>query len=278
MTVLSAPATVSIQPIAAVAAAPLADLLLGSRRSGSTIGASSGATWLEVGDRIVVLTGRGGARLPNSIVATTRFRPEVSTVIPAPAAVIVGDGGIEHAGQHIRVSRWWHPCPELSPTQPFRIRDLAQACAELVPALDDAGIGEALARRSLSEVLRAGEGLLGKGPGLTPEGDDIIVGALASYRLLGRATGLATNGFLASLERSLVPTARRRTTRLSTSLIGHALNGEVADALGRLLRAFTGQAELIPAVRALSALGHSSGPAMAFGAVRGAWAVSGRGT
>ena len=272
------PATDSIQPIAAVAAAPLADLLLGSRRSGSILGASSVATWLEVGDRVVVLTGWGGARLPNSVMAATRFPPEVSTVIPAPAGVIIGDGGIEHAGRHLRVSRWWHPCPELPPTQPSQIRALAQTCAELVPALDDAGIGEALARRSLNEVLRAGEALLGKGPGLTPEGDDIIVGALASYRLLGRAAGLAANGFLASVERSLVPTACRRTTRLSTSLIGHAVHGEVADALGRLLRAFTGRAELIPAVRALSALGHSSGPAMSFGAVRGAWAVSGRGT
>lgn len=278
MTVLSAPATASTQSIAAVAAAPLADLLLGSRRSGSILGASSRTTWLEVGDRIVVLSDRGGARLPNSVTATARFLPEVASVVPAPAAVIVGDGGIEHAGQHLWVSRWWHPCPELPPTRPSQIQDLAQPCAELVPAFDDAGIGEALAQRSLSDVLRAGEGLLGKGPGLTPRGDDIIVGALASYRLLGRAIGLAANGFLARVERSLVPTAHRRTTRLSASLIGHALHGEVADALGRLLRAFTGRAELIPAVRALSALGHSSGPAMAFGAMRGAWAISGRGT
>jgi len=278
VTVVSAPATVSIQPIAAVAATPLADLLLGSRRSGSILGASAGATWLEVDDRVLVLSGQRGARLPNSVITATRFRPEASTAVPTPAAVIIGEGGIECTGQHIRVSRWWHPCPELPPTRPSQIRDLAQACAQLVPVLDDAGIGEALARRSLSELLRAGEGLLGKGPGLTPEGDDIIVGALASYRLLGRATGLAANGFLARVERSLVPTACRRTTRLSASLIGHALHGEVADALGRLLRAFTGRAELIPAVRALSALGHSSGPAMAFGAVRGAWAVSGRGT
>lgn len=275
---MSAPTTVSIQPIAAVAAAPLADLLLGSRRSGSVLGSSSGATWLEVDDRVLVLSGPGGARLPNSLMAATRFRPEASTVAHTPAAVTVGDGGIECTGQRFRVSRWWHPCPVLPRTRPSQIRELAHACADLVPALDDAGIGEALARRSRIELLRAGEGLLGKGPGLTPEGDDIIVGALASYRLLGRATGLAADGFLANVERSLVPTARRRTTRLSASLIGHALHGEVADALGLLLRAFTGRAELIPAVRALSALGHSSGPAMAFGAMRGAWAVSGRGT
>lgn len=275
---MSVPATVSIQPIAAVAAAPLADLLLGSRRSGSILGKSSGATWLEVDDRVLMLSGQGGARLPNSVIATTRFRPEASTAAAAPTAVIIGDGGIECTGLRFRVSRWWHPCPELPRTRPSQIRDLAHACTELVPALDDAGIGEALARRSPIELLRAGNGLLGKGPGLTPEGDDIIVGALASYRLLGRATGLAANGFLANVERSLVPTARRRTTRLSASLIGHALHGEVADALGRLMRAFAGRAELIPAVRALSALGHSSGPAMAFGAVRGAWAVSGWGT
>jgi Protein of unknown function (DUF2877) len=98
--------------------------------------------------------------------------------------------------------------------------------------------------------------LVGRGGGLTPEGDDVVCGWLAAHR----AVGVPTPEVDDAVRRSL-----GRTTTLSATLLECALAGEVADALARYLRAL-GSPDEGEARAALHALGHSSGAALAHGA------------
>jgi hypothetical protein len=104
-------------------------------------------------------------------------------------------------------------------------------------------------------------GLLGQGPGLTPSGDDVLVGFLV---------GAAAFGLDASaLRRAIAILAPARTTALSAALLWHAARGECIDELAGLAAVLTGQSRQ-GAGRAASRLlsvGHSSGAALACGLV-----------
>ena len=53
----------------------------------------------------------------------------------------------------------------------------------------DEGLGAALAAGDPAAVLAAARRLIGKGPGLTPLGDDVLAGAAGRALLLGEAAG-----------------------------------------------------------------------------------------
>jgi hypothetical protein len=82
--------------------------------------------------------------------------------------------------------------------------------------------------------------LIGLGPGLTPSGDDVLVGIEAALHALARPTagflGIATGG------------VEGRTTALAATLLRHAAAGEFAERLHVLLAALLGSDdEAIPA-------------------------------
>jgi Protein of unknown function (DUF2877) len=144
--------------------------------------------------------------------------------------------------------------------------------------------------------------LLGRGPGLTPEGDDLLAAVAATLTTLGPATGV-TAPALASLLAALVPTrtpgvgpsgdgadeaaaggpARSgasggvghlpvagglggRTTALAGTLLELAARGQVAEPAGRLLDLGpAGEPAWPGALRRLERLGHGSGRAYAAG-------------
>jgi hypothetical protein len=235
---------------------------------GTVLGSTTSATWLDVSGRVIVLSGRRGVRLPNAVIAQERESLPIRH-----ESVTVGKGALTVFGKRFRISRWWQSRPVLPRVQPSLVRKATDDCARLTPPVGDAGIGPALARRAAAEVLRAACGLLGRGDGLTPEGDDVIVGALAAYRLVGDSLGADPEQLLDDVSPPLMLQARRRTTRLSASLIAHSLNGAVATPVADLLRAVTGRGSLLPALEALRRVGHSSGTAMAHGALCGARAA-----
>src|SRR5262249_58187285 len=73
---------------------------------------------------------------------------------------------------------------------------------------------------------------LGRGPGLTPQGDDVLAGYLA---------GAAAYGIAADDVRALVDSeAATRTTTLSAALLRHAAVGEAIPQVGGLLDALAG--------------------------------------
>jgi hypothetical protein len=121
--------------------------------------------------------------------------------------------------------------------------------------------------------------LIGLGPGLTPAGDDVIVGVLAGLwsARSGRPERLA---FLASLGEA-VRRAAAATNDISRAFLRHASVGSVAEPLSLLARrigeaAPTGEVERV-ARRAL-AVGHTSGADGVLGLLLGlaAWRLSGQ--
>jgi len=109
-------------------------------------------------------------------------------------------------------------------------------------------------------------GLVGRGDGLTPLGDDVLCGWLAAHR----AAGVATSAVDDAVRRALP-----RTTTLSATLLECALAGEVADLAAGYLRALGTPSERT-ARAALAALGHSSGEGLAHGIDVGVAQLAGR--
>jgi uncharacterized protein DUF2877 len=128
-----------------------------------------------------------------------------------------------------------------------------------------AGMFRAVGERDPEPAARAARGLLGRGPGLTPEGDDLLAAVAGTLAVLGPAAGWdrsALTGFLAAL----VAPAPGRTTALSATLLELAALGQLAEPAGRLLDLGPdGEAAWPAALTRLKRLGHGSGLAYAAG-------------
>jgi hypothetical protein len=110
-------------------------------------------------------------------------------------------------------------------------------------------------------VVRAAEvaaGLLGMGPGLTPSGDDVVMGLLLALNRC--AAGGWDRGDLDQLNRALIDAATQRTTLLSANAITCAAAGEADERLlAPLDAAWGGRAPSPEAVVGLLGWGASSG-------------------
>jgi Protein of unknown function (DUF2877) len=161
-------------------------------------------------------------------------------------------------GEASRVVAWdpaappaWDPVPPPPAWDAATVEDLA-AWLEARVALPDVPLPRAAAR------------LLGRGPGLTPEGDDVLAGAAAAIRALAPAAGVPA-GRADALVAALVPAgAAARTAALSATLLGLAAAGAAPEPVHRLL------ADGPPAAREraladLARLGASTGLAIAAG-------------
>jgi hypothetical protein len=104
------------------------------------------------------------------------------------------------------------------------------------------------------------QGLLGLGPGLTPSGDDFLVGALALLDAVGgRDAHIA-------LARAVIDAPPGLTTPLSACFLRAAAAGHVGEALHHTVSSvITGDAD--SAVTAAGKIGHSSGWDMMAGIV-----------
>jgi hypothetical protein len=98
--------------------------------------------------------------------------------------------------------------------------------------------------------------LVGLGDGLTPLGDDILCGWLATHR----AAGVETPDVDAAV-RALLP----RTTLLSATLLDCALHGEALPEFAAYLSSLGGDGETA-AAESLAAVGHTSGAGLLYGA------------
>lgn len=109
----------------------------------------------------------------------------------------------------------------------------------------------------LPPVLNAGTvpGFIGHGEGLTPLGDDVVCGWLATHRAVGVETAAVDDAVRRLLG---------RTTSLSATLLDCALVGEVADPVAAHLRALGTPGEALTRER-LHRLGHTSGRGLAHG-------------
>jgi hypothetical protein len=95
-------------------------------------------------------------------------------------------------------------------------------------------------RQHMPAIHEGANGLIGLGPGLTPSGDDLLIGFIAATSVLGEPLGL-TNTWYPRVHRELLTIARGRTNKLSITWMEYAQQGEVAEHIGRLFHALVGE-------------------------------------
>jgi hypothetical protein len=174
----------------------------------------------------------------------------------------IGNGVLDIGDQRWRPARWWDPRPRLD-TRALRTsgRRLLDVVAEQdpttfgVPMRAAVAAAQGLAGRSPQAAIS----LLGRGPGFTPAGDDIVAGALAALSLSHTLDPVTRN--------TVLDAAADRTTALSAALLHCAAAGETVPAAGRLLTATVAATDADLATRAaeLYAVGATSGLALALG-------------
>ncbi len=229
--------TTSAVALRASGPARMRDLLAGPSCAGTVLARFPAALYLAVprGFGVLAVLARGALRLPCGLQLPGAL-PEL-----APDDVLVGHGAIRVGAVEI---------------VPGRIVSVRVA-RRPVPA--PAVVRQA--RRAVDRV-DIDERLLGRGPGLTPSGDDVLAGYLA---------GAAAYGLPADALRAFVhANAVRRTTTLSAALLRHAAAGEAIPQISGLLDALGGRRPLGGALAELVAVGHTSGAALASGVVAAA--------
>jgi hypothetical protein len=132
----------------------------------------------------------------------------------------------------------------LPPPTPSQIR-LEQTIHDLISALEE--------NQSQSVTQLAGQ-LLGNGRGLTPEGDDVLIGLI--FGLAYFSGGPQHNEWI----QTVIPAAYARTTLVSANLIESAAAGQADERLAAVLEAFSNpDLDLEEALRALLSWGSTSG-------------------
>ena len=257
------PAPVRVPAVASIA---IREILTGRPRPATVLGTATHAVWLRVGDGVVVVTTKDATRLPNGIEIGNDATAGTFAGVEHGIAATVGAHRIVLDALTVDAVRWWDPHPALPDISG---NELAARAGVLphgptmtgIPVLQDA-----LEQRSATGLVEAALGLLGRGPGLTPEGDDFLAGAVAAIRILG--TSIDDRAAVAMLDCAapdVSAAAATRTTTFSAALIDHALRGQVARPAAALFRALGGRGDVAAAHASLLRVGHSSGPALAAG-------------
>lgn len=266
---LAAPARVAV-PVAASAA--LGARLAGTPQTGVLLGAGGRAAWARVGDEVLVIGPQGGVRMPNGVEVPARV---LQGLVPGDGCALQG-GTLTVGAWTLSFAASWDPHPVVPRIDPALLRRRAASLRGSFPPVGDCGLGAALAAGDASAVAAAARCLIGKGPGLTPLGDDVLTGALGGSLLLGEAVGnRALLRLVAGVTAGICALASERTTALSATLLRHACRGEVDDASAALLLALCGRGDLGAALDSLLAMGHSSGTGLATGLLAGATAAGG---
>lgn len=237
----------------------LRELFFGSAREGYVAAAGEHAAYVNFGGllpAVLALVGPRGVRLPLAVLPPEL--PRLAEGMPAR----ISNGVLTIGAYRWHPARWWDPRPRLD-ARALRTsgRRLLEVVAEReaphfgVPVETAVEAARGLAGRSSHAAL----GLLGRGPGFTPAGDDVVAGALAALSLAHALDPVSRN--------TVLDAAADRTTALSAALLHCAAAGETVPAAGRLLEATVASttADLSACADELYAVGATSGSALALG-------------
>jgi len=208
------------------------------------------AVYLDLDGWCLGVVGRDAAAVPNAL---RLAGPDLAGLEGADASVVRGvlhlDGTALHVGRLVDTG-----VPPLDVRRAGRPVTPPPAPEELAALTRECGLS-LVSHRPLGpeDVAR----LVGRGGGLTPLGDDVLCGWLATHR----AAGHATPGVDAAV-RSLLG----RTTLLSATLLECATHGEVLPQFAGWLAAL-GTPDERHRATALAAVGHTSGAGLLHGAV-----------
>jgi Protein of unknown function (DUF2877) len=226
-----------VRTTARVVAAPAADRLA----AGPAIvaGAGRAALYLDLDGFIAIAAAAAAPALPNGIALSER--PERW---PPPGTTVTIETG---------KARVWDPTLRLGD-------DPARRGGEILETLDQpyekgqTPLARAVAARDPDLASRAAAALIGRGPGLTPEGDDVVA-ATAAVVAAGPWPQATKAEWLAAL---LPDELRRRTTALSATLLELAAAGQIAEPVHGLF-----EPRWREALERLLRLGHTTGHAYA---------------
>lgn len=267
----------------------IADVLRGPRRPVEVLAAFAPAVYLAHDDGVLAIVARDGVHPPNGVVDTAPTRQAPFAGVRPHQRGWVGQGQVVLPRRHLRVTRWFDPVPRLATVDPMAVRSaVARARAHLAgvvgPTPDDlaeplGALVAALARDGGGDSADAvAHQLLGRGPGLTPAGDDVLAGLLAAVVVLDRALPdrVPTTRLVSRVHRlgvGITRAAGGRTTSMSAALLAHATRGAVAAPAADVLHALAGRGSLPVALDRLLAVGATSGRDLALGLLAGAGLV-----
>jgi Protein of unknown function (DUF2877) len=276
---------------------------VGPEVRGRVLGVGATAAWVDLDGFVVAVTTREVPLLPNAVALAAGSGALAGTGVRAGAAARLAPGRVELGGVRVAwdpaAPPSWDPAvpvpADAGPETVLRrgtallralgvrpdpaatdgssgpvelVRDLAGV--GLATAVDPdgatalAGLLGAVRDRDPGPAVEAVGGLLGRGPGLTPEGDDLVAAVAGTLAVLGPAAGLREPA-LGALLAALAPEPGR-TTALSATLLELAAQRRLVEPAGRLLDLGpTGEAAWPAALRRLERLGHGSGRAYAAG-------------
>lgn len=240
-----------------VASLPTRELLLGPVRDVRVLAVFPHAVYVEVvadvpsdaPSPLVTLVASDGVVHPNALVVPDHHTARPFACLHRGQAGRIGHGTLALGDAVYRPARWRAAVPSLPAIDPAHLATASAALrthleqrtgplpAELVtPAVT---VAAALVADDVDVVRATASELIGRGPGLTPSGDDVLAGVLAGLRTLASAVG--DGAPLAATLDAVGPDLRRqakgRTTDVSLALLDHATRGEVAAPAGELLQA-----------------------------------------
>jgi Protein of unknown function (DUF2877) len=251
-------------PLPAAASDAVAGTVGGEPSGATVLAVNAHACYLDVRGTLVAVTTAAASRMPCAL-RLAPGAPEPALWAGAGEPARVGRGLVVLPGRAVRVARWWSPIPAVPPVPAERVagwvadveRVARAAGADLAPP---DGLLEALGGDDPALAVNVADGLIGRGLGSTPAGDDVVAGALVTLRLLptagARRAWQAVGAALADHVRAVAPA---RTTWLSAALLRHAASGEPLGELADVLTSIAGQRPVTVPVRRLLAVGHTSG-------------------
>ena len=277
---VSAPQALGKETMPGCAGTAVAGLLTGLLRPGRVAVCGRYAAYLSPPGRtevILAICASDAVRVPFGIRLGMPAAHAPLAGLRAGAPVTLGDGVVSAGTLRVRVSRWWSARPAVGPITDHDLASWAAALQQTrenggrAPGLNDNDPGllrfaGALADGDARRALAAARGLLGRGPGSTPSGDDVMGSALAVLHVLAPshpATAALWASCGAPVAAAVAACAGGRTTPVSAALLVHASRGEVAGELADVLRCARGAGHDTGPARAaaqrLLRIGHSSG-------------------
>jgi hypothetical protein len=209
---------------------------------------TSGALYLKTAGRpgVLAVLAHDAVRLPcGLLLPTTSAQLPLTSLAASPlvpwAEFMVGDGAVSWTGPAgpvvVRAVREW------APARPARGEVAASALGTLRarlrgadPAADSPLLADLAAAAADHEASAAAAvSLLGRGPGLTPSGDDVLTGFLVGAAAFGLEA--------AALREATTVLAPARTTALSAALLWLAARGECIDELAAVVAVLTSQGQ-----------------------------------
>jgi hypothetical protein len=225
--------------------------------------------------RLVSLAARSLDDAPNTLrIDTDRFDRRALRV---GAAAIARDAILHVDEPRLavrleRAARWRARLPDYPADDARLRRNLTMLCDRLgadAPGLLEApsrAMADALRRGDVDGVRAHGRAMLGLGPGLTPSGDDFLVGLFAVLNVASSPCHL-----LRAASDGIVADAETRTHAISIAALREAAHGRVRESIETLLREVLRgpPASMLAALERVLAIGATSGRDIAAGIVCG---------